>query len=174
MKQDRITIDRNTVKELNRTQLENVLFAVYNDNVAFKKRIAELEAMVAELNEFKSLANAEKYTPSSEAIQGLFPELEVLIKYADPVAEEPEPSEDGKASGGKKSMKPRRLDLVLPANIEVVIFDDTEGVPQTKTENGLYRRTLDVCSCPARFSSFAKCRRNRMRIITCRRETWKD
>ena len=79
MKQDKITIDRNTVKELNRTQLENVLFAVYNDNVAFKKRIAELEAMVAELNEFKKLANAEKYTPSSEAIQGLFPDVTKLF-----------------------------------------------------------------------------------------------
>ena len=33
MKQDKITIDRNTVKELNRTQHENVLFAVYNDNI---------------------------------------------------------------------------------------------------------------------------------------------
>lgn len=66
MKYDKITIDRNTVKELNRTQFENVLFAVYNDNVAFKKRIVELEAMVAELNEFKKLANVEKYTPSSE------------------------------------------------------------------------------------------------------------
>ena len=116
MKQDKITIDRNTVKELNRTQLENVLFAVYNDNVAFKKRIAELEAMVAELNEFKKLANAEKYTPSSEAIQGLFPELEVMIKYASPVAEEPESSEDGKVSGDKKSRKPRRtLNYVFTA-----------------------------------------------------------
>ena len=144
MKQDKITIDRNTVKELNRTQLENVLFAVYNDNVAFKKRIAELEAMVAELNEFKKLANAEKYTPSSEAIQGLFPELEVMIKYAGPVAEDPESSEDGKVSGGKKSRKPRRPNLVLPANAEVAIIDNTKGVPQTKTEKGIdYRRGED-------------------------------
>ena len=144
MKQDKITIDRNTVKELNRTQLENVLFAVYNDNVAFKKRIAELEAMVAELNEFKKLANAEKYTPSSEAIQGLFPELEVMIKYAGPVAEEPESSEDGKVSGDKKSRKQRRPNLVLPANAEVAIIDNTKGVPQTKTEKGIdYRRGED-------------------------------
>ena len=144
MKQDKITIDRNTVKELDRTQLENVLFAVYNDNVAFKKRIAELEAMVAELNEFKKLANAEKYTPSSEAIQGLFPELEVIIKYAGPVAEEPESSEDGKVSGDKKSRKPRRPNLVLPANAEVAIIDNTKGVPQTKTEKGIdYRRGED-------------------------------
>ena len=78
MKQDRITIDKDTVKGLDRSQLENVLFAVYNDNLAFKRRIQELEAMVAELKEFKNLANAEKYTPSSEAIQGLFPELEVM------------------------------------------------------------------------------------------------
>ena len=144
MKQDKITIDRNTVKELDRTQLENVLFAVYNDNVAFKKRIAELEAMVAELNEFKKLANAEKYTPSSEAIQGLFPELEVMIKYASPVAEEPESSEDGKVFGDKKSRKPRRPNLVLPANAEVAIIDNTKGVPQTKTEKGIdYMRGED-------------------------------
>ena len=144
MKQDKITIDRNTVKELNRTQLENVLFAVYNDNVAFKKRIAELEAMVAELNEFKKLANAEKYTPSSEAIQGLFPELEVMIKYASPVAEEPESSEDGKVFCGNKPRKQRRPNLVLPANAEVAIIDNTKGVPQTKTEKGIdYRRGED-------------------------------
>ena len=58
MKQDKITIDKDTVKGLDRSQLENVLFAVYNDNLAFKRRIQELEAMVAELKEFKNLANA--------------------------------------------------------------------------------------------------------------------
>ena len=36
MKQDRITIDKDTVKGLDRSQLENVLFTVYNDNLAFK------------------------------------------------------------------------------------------------------------------------------------------
>ena len=49
MKQNKITIDRNSVKELNRTQLENVLFAVYNDNIALKKKIDEMDAMIAEL-----------------------------------------------------------------------------------------------------------------------------
>ena len=80
MKQNKITIDRNSVKELNRTQLENVLFAVYNDNIALKKKIDEMDAIIAELKEFRNLANAEKYTPSSEAIQGLFPELEIMIQ----------------------------------------------------------------------------------------------
>ena len=79
MEQGKITINNETVKGLTRTQLENVLFAVYNDNIAFKKKIDELEAKLAELQEFKRLANAEKYTPSSEAIQGLFPELEAII-----------------------------------------------------------------------------------------------
>ena len=144
MKQNKITINRNSVKELNRTQLENVLFAVYNDNIALKKKIDEMDAIIAELKEFKNLANAEKYTPSSEAIQGLFPELEVMIKYASPVAEEPESSEDGKVSGDKKSRKPRRPNLVLPANAEVAIIDNTKGVPQTKTEKGIdYRRGED-------------------------------
>lgn len=50
------------VKELNRTLLENVLVSVYNDNVTFKKRFAEL-------------ANAEKNTTFSKGIQGPYPEL---------------------------------------------------------------------------------------------------
>ena len=50
------------VKEINRTLLENVLISVYNDNVTFKKRFAEL-------------ANAEKNTTFSEGIQELSPEL---------------------------------------------------------------------------------------------------
>ena len=67
-----------------------------------------------------------------------------MIKYATPVAEEPESSEDGKVSGDKKSRKPRRPNLVLPANAEVAIIDNTKGVPQTKTEKGIdYRRGED-------------------------------
>ena len=88
MEQNKIIIARDTVSKLDRTQLENVLFTVYNDNLAFKKRIMELEAMVAELKEFKKLANAEKYTPSSEAIQGLFPEFEAIISDSAPVEDE--------------------------------------------------------------------------------------
>ena len=104
MKQNKITIDRNSVKELNRTQLENVLFAVYNDNIALKKKIDEMDAIIAELKEFRNLANAEKYTPSSEAIQGLFPELEVMIQYADTVEEE-KPADGGDAKVEKKPRK---------------------------------------------------------------------
>ena len=51
MKQDRITIDKDTVKGLDRSQLENVLFTVYNDNLAFKRRIQELAAKYAKIAE---------------------------------------------------------------------------------------------------------------------------
>src|SRR5574344_1660309 len=143
MKQDRITIDKDTVKGLDRSQLENVLFTVYNDNLAFKRRIQELEAMVAELKEFKNLANAEKYTPSSEAIQGLFPELEVMVSYSDPV-EEDKPADGGDAKVEKKPRKARRPNLALPADAEVCIVDKTIGVPDTKTIDGVeYRRGED-------------------------------
>ena len=143
MKQNKITIDRNSVKELNRTQLENVLFAVYNDNIALKKKIDEMDAIIAELKEFRNLANAEKYTPSSEAIQGLFPELEIMIQYADPVEEE-KPADGGDAKVEKKPRKARRPNLVLPADAEVCIVDKTIGVPDTKTIDGVeYRRGED-------------------------------
>ena len=143
MKQDRITIDKDTVKGLDRSQLENVLFTVYNDNLAFKRRIQELEAMVAELKEFKNLANAEKYTPSSEAIQGLFPELEVMVSYSDPVEEDRQPEEVGPKRDGR-TRKPRRPNLVLPANADVSIDDRTIGVPDTRIVDGVeYERGED-------------------------------
>ena len=143
MKQDRITIDKDTVKGLDRSQLENVLFTVYNDNLAFKRRIQELEAMVAELKEFKNLANAEKYTPSSEAIQGLFPELEVMITYSDPIEDDKQSEEVGPRKENKPR-KPRRPNLVLPANSDVSIIDKTIGVPESKTVDGVdYERGED-------------------------------
>lgn len=143
MKQNKITIDRNSVKELNRTQLENVLFAVYNDNIALKKKIDEMDAIIAELKEFRNLANAEKYTPSSEALQGLFPELEVMIQYSDPVEEE-NPADGGDAKVEKKPRKPKKPNLVLPADAEVSIVDKTIGVPDTKTIDGVeYKRGKD-------------------------------
>ena len=143
MKQDKITIDKDTVKGLDRSQLENVLFAVYNDNLAFKRRIQELEAMVAELKEFKNLANAEKYTPSSEAIQGLFPELEVMITYSDPIEDDKQSEEVGPRKENKPR-KPRRPNLVLPANSDVSIIDKTIGVPESKTVDGVdYERGED-------------------------------
>ena len=143
MGQNKITIDRNTVRELDRTQLENVLFAVYNDNIALKKRIGELDALVAELREFRNLANAEKYTPSSEAIQGLFPELEVMVRYSNPVEDE-KPADVADAEKEKRPRKPRTPNLVLPANTEVAVFDNTIGVPDSKTEDGIeYERGED-------------------------------
>ena len=143
MKQNKITIDRNSVKELNRTQLENVLFAVYNDNIALKKKIDEMDAIIAELKEFRNLANAEKYTPSSEALQGLFPELEVMIQYSYPVEEE-NPADGGDAKVEKKPRKPKKPNLVLPADAEVSIVDKTIGIPDTKTMDGVeYKRGKD-------------------------------
>ena len=141
MKQDGIIINRETVKGMDKSQLEDVLFALYNDNLAFKNRIEELEAKVAELTEFKRLANAEKYTPSSEAIQGLFPELEVIVTYCDP-AEDGNDNEDGRDAGRNVrnpgvARKPRRPNLVLPANADVCIIDNTIGEPQEKTEDGI-------------------------------------
>ena len=147
MKQDRITIDKDTVKGLDRSQLENVLFTVYNDNLAFKRRIQELEAMVAELKEFKNLANAEKYTPSSEAIQGLFPELEVMVSYSDPVEEDRQPEEVGPKRDGR-TRKPRRPNLVLPANADVFIDDRTIGIPDTR--RGEDEVTLKLGYTPAK------------------------
>ena len=141
MEQGKITINNETVKGLTRTQLENVLFAVYNDNIAFKKKIDELEAKLAELQEFKRLANAEKYTPSSEAIQGLFPELEAIISYSEETpAEQPEAGEEEK----KRPRKPRRPNLVLPADADIAVDDRTKGVPDSRIVDGIeYRRGGD-------------------------------
>lgn len=144
MRKDTFTITRDSVAKLDKAQMENVLFALYNDNIAFKKRIEELESMVAELQEFKKLANAEKYTPSTEAIQGLFPELEVTLAYADPVQDEEPPCEGQGKAAPARPRKPRRPNLVLPADSDVAVYDDTIGVADTKIENGIeYRRGED-------------------------------
>lgn len=75
--------------------------------------------------------------------RGLFPELEVMIQYSDPVEKE-KPADGGDAKVEKKPRKARRPNLVLPADAEVCIVDKTIGVPDTKTIDGVeYRRGED-------------------------------
>ena len=131
---EKIEITRKSVEGMSRQKLEDTVFSMYNDCISFKKRIAELEAIVAEIGELRKLANAERYSPSTEAIQYLFPELEAIIQYGR--SEVTEKGSGNDAAHEPSRRKARRPNLTLPANAEVCIIDDSKDAPKTRMVDG--------------------------------------
>lgn len=127
---EKIEITRKSVEGMSRQKLEDTVFSMYNDCISFKKRIAELEAIVAEIGELRKLANSERYSPSTEAIQYIFPELEAIIQYGR--SEVPEKGTANDSAHEPARRKPRRPNLTLPANAEVCIIDDSKDAPRTR------------------------------------------
>lgn len=93
-----MNITREGLEKMDRTQLLDVIFTLYNDNVAMSNKNKELEKLVAELQELKRLANDSKYSPSTESMQYLFPELEAIIMYGNDTIDDKPASEEEKAS----------------------------------------------------------------------------
>lgn len=147
MKDKRINITREGLEKMDRTQLLDVIFTLYNDNVAMNNKNKELERLVAELKELKRLANDSKYSPSTESIQYLFPELEAIILYGNDTIDAktaPEEEEAASAPVQKKPRKTRKPGLVLPSNTDVAVIDNTAGAADSIIKNGIeYKRGED-------------------------------
>lgn len=147
MKDKRISITRASLEKMDRTQLLDVIFTLYNDNVAMSNKNMELEKLVAELRELRMLANESRYSPSTESVQYLFPELEAIIMYGDgSIADEPAPGEEeaAPAPAQKKPRKARKPNLVLPPDTDVAVIDNTEGAAETIIRDGIeYKRGKD-------------------------------
>lgn len=117
--------------------LVNVSLALYN-------RVAYLEDQLAVSKELRLLANAEKYSPKTEQLEFLFPELEVIFKLCETLQTiknlKAQTEEDVKEEEKKVSRK-KRTCLTAPADAPVEEHDFTTDAPETKTENGiLYKR----------------------------------
>ena len=119
-----------------------------NIGVVLANRVAALEEQLAVADELKLLANAEKYSPSTEQMQFMFPELEAICRFCEVLQaikkqKEAETEEEVKAEE-EKVRRPRTPRLTAPADAPVVEIDHTEGVPEKVEKNGIvYERGED-------------------------------
>ena len=119
-----------------------------NISIALANRVTSLEEQLAVANELKLLANAEKYSPSTEQMQFIFPELEAMFKFCEVLKaimkqKAAETEEEVKAEEDKMR-KPRTPGLTAPSDAPVVEIDHTEGVPEKVEKDGIvYERGED-------------------------------
>lgn len=121
--------------------------------------LLELQAVVeskddqiANLKELLRLRTAERYVPSSEQMQCLFPELEVLAGVLDGGGQE----KSVRVASHQRTFR-KKHPLVLPPDTPAVEVDHTVGEPDGFVEDGVeYVRAADkvidkVARIPARF-----------------------
>ena len=118
------------------------------------KEIEALKERVAELEELKRLARAEKYTPSAEGMEQFFPEFEEILNGADEDkgGEEEAAPKPARAKKERKKRKP----LSARAGSDVCDIDHTAGLPGSMEIGGvrytLRKETVEKLSVvPARF-----------------------
>ena len=125
------------VNRMTHEECVSLILSLYNDNLRFKK---ERDEAVANMLEYRKLANADNYIPSTEQMMFLFPEIEAIVKYGqNEIAEE---SNDQTAEESKKKeRKPRKPALRLPKSTPRVVVDYTEFEPETIERDGItYKR----------------------------------
>jgi len=125
------------VNRMTHEECVSLILGLYNDNLRFKK---ERDEAVANMLEYRKLANADNYIPSTEQMMFLFPEIETIVKYGqNEIAEE---SNDQTAEEPKKKeRKPRKPALRLPKSTPRVVVDYTEYAPETIERDGItYKR----------------------------------
>ncbi len=119
-----------------------------NLSVGLLNKVASLEEQLSVSKELKLLANAEKYSPSTEQMEFLFPELEAIFKFCEilqriKMMKKPETEEEVKAEE-EKVKRPRAPQLTAPADAPVVEIDHTEGAPEEVEKDGIvYKRGND-------------------------------
>lgn len=138
-------IDSSTIKTaletFSREELINLSIGLYNE-------VASLEERLAISNEFKLLANAEKYSPSTEQMQFMFPEFEAIFKFCETLQAiknlKAQTQEDVKEAEEKINRKKRTPGLTAPADAPVVEINHTEGTPDKIEKDGIiYKRGED-------------------------------
>ncbi|MFA7190580.1 MAG: IS66 family transposase [Sphaerochaetaceae bacterium] len=101
-----------------------------------KHELEEKDRRIAEMNELIKLRTAVKYSPSSEQMQRVFPELEALLAEYDRLASG---KDDGSvAVSGYVKKKRKKPELAsVPAGTPVTVVDHTAGKPGMITAGGI-------------------------------------
>lgn len=129
------------LETMTRDELVSLSIGLFN-------RVTSLEEQLSVANELKLLANAEKYAPSTEQMQFLFPELEAVFKFCEVLQaikkmKKAETEEEVKAEE-EKVRRPRTPKLTAPADAPVVEVNHTEGAPEEVEKDGIiYKRGAD-------------------------------
>lgn len=120
--------------------------------IALSNRVASLEEQLSVSKELRLLANAEKYSPSTEQMELLFPEFEVIIKLNETLQQimklKAQTEEEVREEEKKVSRKKRTPGLTAPADAPVVEIDHTEGNPDIIEKDGIiYKRgeNKEIC-----------------------------
>lgn len=136
-----LTLTREALEKFSKEELISL-------SVGLCSKINSLEEKIAILNELKLLANSEKYSPSTEQMEFLFPELEAIFKLCETLQiikdQKVQTAEDVKIEEEKVNRKKRNASLTAPADTPVVEINHTNNVPNEVEKDGiLYKRGED-------------------------------
>ena len=118
-------------------------------NVALFNKVSSLEEQLRVSKELRLLANSEKYSPSSEQMEFLFPELEAIFKFCEVLQaiknQKAQNEEEVKVEEEKvNKRKKRTFSLTAPADAPVVEIDHTDNAPDSVEKDGvIYKRGID-------------------------------
>lgn len=118
-------------------------------NVALFNKVSSLEEQLAVSKELRLLANSEKYSPQTEQMEFLFPELEAIFKFCETLQaiknQKTQTEEDVKTEEEKINKRKKRThSLTAPADAPVVEIDHTDNAPDSVERDGiLYKRGID-------------------------------
>ncbi len=139
------SLTRAALQTFSHEELVNVSVALYN-------RVAVLEEQLAVSKELRLLANVEKYSPATEQMEFLFPELEAIYKLCETLQEiknlKAQTEEDVKTEEEKVNRKKRTSRLTAPADAPVIEFDHTKGTPDRIEKDGIIynrARNKEIC-----------------------------
>lgn len=126
------------VNRMTHEECVSLIISLYNDNLRFKR---ERDEAVANMLEYRKLANADNYIPSTEQMMFLFPEIETIVKYSQDEITEEQSNDQTAEEPKKKERKPRKPALRLPKSTPRVVMDYTEFAPETIERDGItYKR----------------------------------
>lgn len=136
------TLTRAALEKFSRDELISL-------NVALFNRVTSLEEQLAVSKELRLLANSEKYNPSTEQMEFLFPELEAIFKLCETLQaiknQKAQTEEDVKVEEEKvNKRKKRNASLTAPSDAPVVEIDHTANAPDSVEKEGvIYKRGED-------------------------------
>ena len=118
-------------------------------NVALFNKVSSLEEQLRVSKELRLLDNSEKYSPSLEQMEFLFPELEAIFKFCEVLqaikSQKAQNEEEVKVEEEKvNKRKKRTFSLTAPADAPVVEIDHTDNTPDSVEKDGvIYKRGID-------------------------------
>ncbi len=111
-------------------------------SIGLYNKVTSLEEQLAISKELRLLANADKYSPSSEQLEFMFPELEAIFKFCEALQAiknlKAQSEEDVKEQEDKvNTRKKRTCSLTAPADAPVLEINHTEGTPDKIEKDGI-------------------------------------